>query len=215
MTTRMKKSRKSSAWVNPDGRHALSFLVNLDEILKELTVSTGKGKTLSVLDGFAAAIRLMIDTSRRGHKLIFIGNGGSAAIASHQSVDYWKNGGIEAMAFNDASLLTCIGNDCGYENVFAEPMARFGKKGDLVIAISSSGKSPNILNGVKAARKAGCKAITFSGFAANNPLRSMGDLNFYVPSRAYGLVEVSHLSLIHALLREIIYVSPRANKGAY
>ena len=95
------------------------------------------------------------------------------------------------------------------------PMARFAKEGDLVLAISSSGKSPNILNGVTAAKKAGCRVITFSGFLANNPLRSMGDLNFYVPSRAYGLVEVSHLLLIHAILREIIYLNPRANKGGY
>ena len=214
----MKNSRKAEAkkpWGKPDGRHAHSFLVNLDEILKELQVFDAGGKILSVMDGFAGAIRLMVEAGERGHKLIFIGNGGSAAIASHQAVDYWKNGGIEAMAFNDASLLTCIGNDCGYENVFAEPMMRFAKAGDVVIAISSSGKSPNILNGVKAARRMGCKVVGFSGFAPNNPLRSMGDLNFYVPSRAYGLVEVSHLSLIHALLREIIYLNPKTNKGGY
>src|SRR5258708_2407366 len=105
----MKKIRKGgngTSWARPDGRHAHSFLVNLDEILKELQVYNADGKLHSVMDGFAAAIQLMIETSERGRKLIFIGNGGSAAIASHQAVDYWKNGGIEAMAFNDASLLT-------------------------------------------------------------------------------------------------------------
>ncbi len=206
---------KDHRWAVADGRHALSFLINLEEIQKEFQVSTDRGISLSLQQGLSKGIDMVVQTARRGAKLVFIGNGGSAAIASHQAVDFWKNGGVEAIAFNDSSLLTCIGNDCGYENVFAVPLRRFAKPGDTVIAISSSGRSPNILKGAKAALDHGCSLLTFSGFAPANPLRKMGKINFYVPSNAYGLVEVSHLSIIHSMLREIIYINPRASKKGY
>lgn len=210
----MKKS-KTSAWRKPTGRHAMSFLVNLEELEKEFQVTNKQNTLLPLTGGFAKAMALMVDAATRKKKLIFVGNGGSAAIASHQAVDFWKNGGIKAVTFNDASLLTCIGNDCGYENVFSEPVRRFAESGDVVLAISSSGRSPNMLNAVKAARSMGSRVITFSGFTADNPLRRMGDVNFFVPVRAYGLVEVSHLILIHAMLREIIYINPHVKKSGY
>ena len=120
------------------------------------------------------------------------------------STDYWKNGGIRAIAFNDSSLLTCISNDYGYKHVFEKPIEMFAEKGDILIAISSSGKSENILRGVQAARTSQCKVITFSGFKNDNPLRSMGDYNFYVPSPAYGPVEIIHLSICHCICDAII-----------
>lgn len=209
------KKIKLSAWKIPTGRHAMSFLVNLEELEKEFQVTNKRNASLPLMDGFAKAMALMVDAARRKKKLIFVGNGGSAAISSHQAVDFWKNGGIKAITFNDASLLTCIGNDCGYENVFSEPVRRFAEPGDVVLAISSSGRSPNILNAVTAARSVGSRVITFSGFTADNPLRRMGDVNFFVPVRAYGLVEVSHLILIHAMLREIIYINPHVKKSGY
>jgi D-sedoheptulose 7-phosphate isomerase len=206
---------KDHLWGNADGRHAQSFLINLEEIQKEFQASDHRGKALSLQAGMAEGIRTIVRTARRGGKLIFIGNGGSAAIASHQAVDFWKNGGIESLAFNDSSLLTCIGNDCGFENLFSVPLKRFAKAGDTVIAISSSGKSPNILNGAHVALAQKCSLITYSGFAAANPLRKMGAVNFYVPSSAYGLVEVSHLAIIHSMLRELIYLNPTAAKKGY
>ena len=144
--------------------------------------------------------------SLKKKKVIFIGNGGSAAIASHLSVDYWKNGGMRAIAFNDTSLLTCIGNDYGYPFVFEKPIEMFADEGDVLIAISSSGKSDNILNGAKMARKMKCPVITMSGFKSDNPLRSLGDLNFYVPAPtgAYGFVEIAHLTLCHCIVDMII-----------
>ena len=89
-----------------------------------------------------------------GNKIIFIGNGGSAGIASHLAIDFSKNGGLRALAFNDPSALTCLGNDLGYENVFAKQLEFHARPGDLLIAISSSGTSPNILSAVKEARDA-------------------------------------------------------------
>ncbi len=183
---------------------AVQFLHTLATIHASLQVTTREGRTLVLSEGLARGIATIKACAQAGCKLIFIGNGGSAGIASHQAVDYWKNGGLEAVAFNDASLLTCISNDFGYERVFAEPINRFGKPGDLLVAISSSGKSPNILQGVEAARARQCRIVTLSGFGATNPLRALGDLNFYVPSPAYGIVEVTHLALLHAMLDETI-----------
>ena len=129
---------------------------------------------------------------------MFIGNGGSATIASHMAIDFSKNGGMRALAFNDGAALTCLGNDLGYENVFAQQIEMLASNRDLLVAISSSGSSPNILNGVAAARKAGREIITMSGFSKQNPLRKLGDLNLYVGSQEYGFVEAAHLGLCHA-----------------
>ena len=137
------------------------------------------------------ATLLFKTTAARGGRLFFIGNGGSAAIAGHMATDYTKNGGMPSLAFNDASLLTCFGNDFGYENVFAKAIEYHGRAGDTLIAISSSGRSPSILNAVNAARKLGCDVVTLSGFSPDNPLRDMGDINFHVENDRYGLVEVS------------------------
>jgi D-sedoheptulose 7-phosphate isomerase len=104
------------------------------------------------------------------------------------------------MAFGDGAVLTCLGNDLGYENVFARQIEWHGRAGDVLIAISSSGKSPNILNGVQAARSQGGTIVTFSGFREDNPLRKAGDVNFYVRAMEYGFVEVAHQAILHAIL---------------
>ena len=182
-----------------------SYFKELGDLLLKIEV-TGGSKKLSLEDGMEEAIRLVADHANRRRKIIFIGNGGSAAISSHQSVDYWKNGGMRAIAFNDTSLLTCIGNDYGYPFVFEKPIEMFADADDVLIAISSSGKSDNILNGVRMAKKKGLTAITMSGFKADNPLRSLGDINFYVPAPtgAYGFVEIAHLTLCHCIVDAII-----------
>jgi len=149
---------------------------------------------------FVGLVAVCAASIRAGGKLMFFGNGGSAGICSHLAVDFSKNGGLRAMAFNDASALTCLGNDIGYENVFAKQIEFHGRSGDLLVAISSSGRSPNILNAVKAGRAANCKVVTFSGFSEDNELRSLGDANFFVRSKEYGFVEVAHLALCHAVL---------------
>ena len=138
---------------------------------------------------------------RAGGKAIFIGNGGSAAIASHMAVDWSKNKGIRSVALNDAAMLTMLGNDFGYDQVFAKQIEYHGRQDDVAVIISSSGRSLNILAAASAARTQGLRAvITFSGMNPNNALRRRGNLNFYVPSVSYGLVELSHLSLLHSLV---------------
>jgi D-sedoheptulose 7-phosphate isomerase len=155
---------------------------------------------MSMQDGMSWAIAKARSTTAAGFKLMFIGNGGSAGIASHMAIDYSKNGGLRSLAFNDGAALTCLGNDLGYENVFAKQIEMHGRGGDMLIAISSSGASPNILKAIAQARQTGCSVLTLSGFKADNPLRQMGDVNLYVPSMEYGFVELSHLTLLHCIL---------------
>ena len=155
-------------------------------------------------NALAAAIDLARGAHARGRKLMFIGNGGSAAIASHMATDYSKNGGMRSLSFNDGAVLTCLGNDYGYEHVFAKQIEFHAVAGDLLIAISSSGRSPNILRAVERARRIGCHILTLSSFGADNPLRRLGDLNLYVATSAYGFAEISHLALCHAILDRAI-----------
>ncbi|MBF0515709.1 MAG: SIS domain-containing protein [Nitrospirae bacterium] len=136
-------------------------------------------------------------------KLMFVGNGGSAAIGSHMATDFCRNRRIRALTFNEGTMLTCMGNDFGYEHVFAKPIELFARKGDCLIAISSSGQSKNILNAVRAARAKDCNVITLSGFKKDNPLRAAGDINFYVPVEHYGYVEIIHQYICHALIDNV------------
>ena len=190
-----------------DPRPAVArFFDALGRTLDSVEVTDGRGGSLGFADGTARAIELIVEQTAGGRKLMFIGNGASAAIASHQAVDYWKTGGMRAVAFNDPSLLTCIGNDFGYPSVFEKPIEMFADPGDILVAISSSGRSENILRGARKAREKACRVVTMSGFGADNPLRALGDVNFYVPAKSYGHVEVAHLALCHGMLDAICEV---------
>lgn len=168
------------------------------------SVNNHQGQSLTLEEGFQQYIQCVKSIRQANNKIMIIGNGGSAGIASHMAIDYSKNGGLYAMTLTDASAVTCLSNDYGYEYVFSKQIEYHGRKGDVLIAISSSGKSQNILNAVKAAKTLGCHVITFSGFEVKNPLSQAGDLNFFVNSKEYGFVEVAHLSLGHAMLDYII-----------
>jgi D-sedoheptulose 7-phosphate isomerase len=183
-----------------DSREICSYFTVLSEYLTETAVTSASGEALELAEAVNRIIAQARRTHAAGNKLIFVGNGGSAAIASHMATDYSKNGDIRSLALNDSSMLTCLGNDLGYERIFAKQIELHARPDDLVIAISSSGRSPNILNAVKAARAAKCEVVTFSGFAPDNPLRSLGDINFYVASDRYGFVEIGHLTICHAIL---------------
>jgi len=159
---------------------------------------------LDFYNGIEKAGNLIKSCADSGNKIMFIGNGASASISSHMATDFFKNGGIRALAFNDSSLLTCISNDFGYKYVFSKPIESFADNDDIVFAISSSGESENILEGVKAARSRGCNIITLSGFREENRLSTTGDINFYVPSQKYGPVEVIHHSICHCVLDMIV-----------
>ncbi|MBI2526500.1 MAG: SIS domain-containing protein [Candidatus Rokubacteria bacterium] len=182
---------------------SLQSLVGLAGLLTRIEATDASGAPLALDEGLARAVDIVRTQTAAGRKVIFIGNGGSAAIASHQAVDYWKNGGMRAVAFNDPSLLTCVSNDFGYPHVFEKPIEMFADAGDVLVAISSSGKSENILRGAEAAGRTPCRIITLSGFQADNPLRRLGELNFWSPSSSYGHVEITHHAICHAVVDAI------------
>jgi D-sedoheptulose 7-phosphate isomerase len=176
------------------------YFATLEDSLSNTEVTDGTSVKLSLDQGCEWVRKAAHSAHDAGNKIMFVGNGGSAGIASHLAIDYSKNGGLRAIAFNDPAALTCLGNDLGYENVFAKQLEFHACPGDLLIAISSSGRSPNILGAVKTARTRGCRVATFSGFTEANELRRTGDVNFYVRASEYGFVEVAHLALCHAIL---------------
>ena len=141
---------------------------------------------------------------RSGKKIILVGNGGSAAMASHVAVDFTKAAGIRAINFNEADLITCFANDYGYEHWVAEALVAYADPGDLVILISSSGESPNIVKGAEKAKNMGLSVITVSGFLSDNILRKLGDLNLWVDSSEYNIVEMSHHVWLVAIIDYLI-----------
>ena len=183
---------------------AENYFNHLSFLIGKIQATQKDGKSLDFFDTVESVGQLVMTQTAASKKIIFIGNGASASISSHMATDYWKNGGMRAVAFNDASLLTCISNDCGYENVFGKSVEMFADEGDVLVAISSSGKSENILNGVRSARKMDAHVVTLSGFKSDNSLRSMGDFNFFVPDEDYGPVEIVHLSITHCILDSVV-----------
>ena len=147
---------------------------------------------------------------QNGGKTMIMGNGGSAAMASHFSVDLTKNASLRCVNFNEADLITCLANDYGFERWVEKAVDFYGDEGDLLIVISSSGSSKNMLNGVRAARNGKFEAVvTLSGFDNNNPLCQLGDINLWVNSRAYNFVENIHqvwlLSLVDLIIGDKEY----------
>lgn len=176
------------------------YFDSLHSLLCRTRVTDRGGRDLPLGDACARVRELAHKVHDSENKILFVGNGGSAGIASHLAIDYSKNGGLRSLAFNDPAALTCLGNDLGFHNVFARQVELHARPGDLLVAISSSGRSQNILLAVAAALARGCSVVTLSGFDEENDLRMMGELNLYVASHEYGFVEVAHLALCHAIL---------------
>lgn len=175
-------------------------LIQKLETTQIIEMATGKN-----LD-YDAGIQLLIDRftehKQQGSQLFFIGNGGSSAIASHMTADFMKNGGMNTYSLYYNAVTTCMGNDYGYEHIFSKPMGFLVKNKDLVIAISSSGNSSNILNAIEVATAKGAEVITFTGFKPDNKAKQLGNVNVYVSSDKYGIVESIH----NLILQQIVDV---------
>ena len=177
-----------------------SYFATLGAMDERMVATNATGEQFDLSEVMAAAMERAQAAHDAGNKLMFIGNDGSSTIASHMAEDYTKAGGIRTLAFNDPAFLTCLSNDLGFDQVFAKQIEMFAQPGDMLVAISSSGNSQNILNGALAAKKRGCWVMTLSGFTPDNLLRNLGDINVYVPSSEYGFVEITHLAVCHAML---------------
>lgn len=172
--------------------------------LSGIVATTAEGARLEPADGFKQWVDLTWEGYTRGQHLFLIGNGASAMMASHFAADACKNARLSAMAFNDAALLTATANDVSFEEVFALPLRRTAQAGDLLIAISSSGNSPNIVRAVETAREMSLTIVTLTGMAADNRVRALGDLNFHVPLIRYGWVECAHQLVLHYWLDQYL-----------
>jgi len=157
-----------------------------------------------VFPSLIAVRDLLFCAKAEGRKLMLAGNGASASIASHLAVDFTKQAGVTAMSFNEPNLITAFANDYGYENWVMQAVRHYGQPGDVALLISSSGKSPNIVNAARSAKESGIKVVTLSGFAPDNPLRALGDVNLWVDSRAYNVIECVHMIWLTAICDMVI-----------
>ena len=161
---------------------------------------TSRQKIFSELEALQMAVHLIQNAASNNGIVYVIGNGGSAGIASHFSNDLMKALKIPSQTLYDSNLLTCLANDLGYENIFSYPLHKLLRANDLLVAISSSGQSSNILKGAQTALDMGIPLITLSGFLPQNPLSRMGELNFWIDRSDYGLVETAHFFLLHSII---------------
>jgi len=146
-----------------------------------------------IVDKIVKVKDILIDAKKKNKKIMIFGNGGSAAIASHVSVDLTKNAKIRCTNYNESDLITCFSNDYGYERWIEKAIDFYADQDDVLILISSSGKSKNMINACKAAKnKKLSKVITFTGHQKDNPLSRLGDINFWINSKAYNFVENTH-----------------------
>ena len=175
----------------------VEYLKDLSNIMLATQATDKNGNAMTLDEGGNKAVQMILDVGAASRKVMLVGNGGSSSVVGHVQTDIIKCVGIKAMVFTEPSMLTAVSNDHGYETSYQRPVEWWAEEGDLILAVSSSGKSKNILNAVSAAVDRGCQAITLSGFEPDNPLRHLGDINLYVSDRSYGYVETAHAALTH------------------
>ena len=163
-----------------------------------------------IIDQLISVKKKIILTKNKNKKIIICGNGGSASIASHFSVDLSKNSKVKCINFNEANLLTCLANDYRYEKWVEKAVNIYGERGDCLILISSSGKSKNMINAAKFARRKKISSIiTLTGFKGKSPLSKLGDINLVVNSKSYNFVENIHqiwlLSIVDLIIGKYEY----------
>jgi D-sedoheptulose 7-phosphate isomerase len=167
-------------------------------LLNATMVTDSAGATIDL----AAATTSVVAEARRaqdgGSKLIFVGVGADAGSASHMAIDFSKNGNVRAISFDAATAITCLGNDLGFEVMFAKQFELHARAGDIAIVIGGRGTDETVLNAATAARKLGLKIVTTSASLGENPLSGLGDLNFKLPTDRSDLTTIAQLALCHS-----------------
>lgn len=174
-----------------------NYLEQLSHILASLEVSNAQGQEIELDQAFGQLWEWTHQIRKDEQAIFLVGNGASASIASHVAADMAKNAQVRTEVFTDLALITALANDLSYDQVFALPLKRKMKAKDILVAISSSGNSPNIIKAARTAQELGGQVITFSAMAPDNLLRSLGDMNFYLPAASYGLAEIGHTAILH------------------
>jgi D-sedoheptulose 7-phosphate isomerase len=172
-------------------------ILTLKECLDLLSVRDHAGKELDTNASFLQWKDIACEIRTRKNTIFLIGNGASASMASHVAADLAKNAHVHTQVFTDLSMITAVANDLCFEQVYAEPLRRRMKENDMLVAISSSGQSPNILLATREALRLGGVVITLSAMKPKNPLRTLGILNFYMPAESYGMAETCHSAILH------------------
>ena len=167
------------------------------DLLANACVTNKSNDVLGLEPGINLLCEWLVQIGVKGGRLYIVGNGGSAGVAAHAVTDFFNMGKLRATTLHESSLMTCMANDYGYENAFARMLSQLVQTGDIVIVISSSGKSMNIRNAAQQAAQNGSIVITLSGFDEDNPLPLMGELNFWLDSHDYGMVEIGHQFILH------------------
>ncbi len=179
------------------------YIATVHQLLHTTIASEYTQKNIPIDQAFHSLEKQSILCKAHDGEIIFIGNGASATMASHLAADVFKNAQIRTRVLTDNALMTAMGNDISYEEVYAEPLRLLLRNKDILVAISSSGASQNILQAAKVAREKNCFLVTFSAFSENNPLRKMGHINFYVCAKTFGFAESCHATLLHHWMDKI------------
>tara|TARA_B100000161_G_scaffold75605_1_gene52097 strand:+ start:187 stop:717 length:531 start_codon:yes stop_codon:yes gene_type:complete len=154
-------------------------------------------------DKISEVVKLL--RKRKKKSTIFIaGNGASASIASHAATDLSKSAGFRALTFNESNLITCLSNDYKYENWIKEAVNIYSKKSDIVILVSSSGMSKNIIQAAKYCKTKKITLISLSGFSKKNILNKYGKFRFHVNSKNYNVVETCHLIILLSIVEKLL-----------
>ena len=168
-----------------------------NHILKFTKLLNFDPQTLFYIQKFAKEIK---KCKKNKSKILIFGNGGSAAIASHFSVDMTKVAKIRTVNLNEYDLITCFSNDYGFENWITKALEFYSDRNDLVILISSSGNSQNMINAAKQTKKLKLKTITLTGFNKNNILNKLGNINIWINSKNYNYVENIHQIILLSIV---------------
>lgn len=174
-----------------------SNLQMLFERLEKMTIIDACGKEYAPDEAFSLWTQETLLVSERSGTIYLAGNGASASMASHFTADLTKNGRVRAQNFTDLSLITALGNDMGFEHVFSFPLHLYAQETDMLVVISSSGNSPNIVSAVETAIEKSLFVVTLSSFTKSNKIHNRGSLNFHIPSENYGIAESCHTIILH------------------
>jgi D-sedoheptulose 7-phosphate isomerase len=179
------------------------YIEEFAEVINSTVITTRDNLVEENSAAYIELADILENCHNAGGTIYLVGNGGSSGVISHASIDFINACKLRAMPMTDNSILTCLANDYGYENVFSEGLKTMFTNKDILIAVSSSGSSKNICNASSQASKLGGRVITFSGFKTDNDLRKLGDYNFWLDSQDYGKVEIGHAMLLHILSDEL------------
>ena len=171
------------------------------EIAALLNAATVTGPAGEAVDLASATTSVVVEARRAhdgGSKLIFVGVGADAGSASHMAIDFSKNGNVRALSFDAATAITCLGNDLGFEVMFAKQFELHARAGDIAIVIGGRGTDETILNAAKAARKLNLKVVTTTASLGDSPLSELGDLNFRLATDRSDVATIAQLALCHS-----------------